>query len=318
MSRPIPAVFLDRATFSAKANLPTPDGINLTIFDSTPNDAKTIIERCQDAKIILTNKVLLTADIIKALPKLQLIQLTATGMNNVDADACRASGVSLQNVAGYAVNSVPEHTFMLLLSVMRAGMYYHRAATDGSWQADGRFCMVDEPIFDLAGRTLGIIGAGSIGRRVGEIGGAFGMKVLYAERQGVMPRDAHYTAFNEVLAQSDVISLHCPLTAETHQLINDDSIAMMAKKPVIINVARGDIVCADSILRGLDSGQISGFGADVFSHEPFSDNDTYLQLKDHPRVHFTPHNAWGSLAAQERLWEILCEQVVAFMAQHTA
>lgn len=306
------AVFLDRATFSSELELPCPIGVSeYVVYDSTKPEE--VIERCQDADIVITNKVLFTAPVINALPKLKLIQLTATGMNNVDQAACQSAGVALYNVAGYSVDSVPEHTFMLMLSAMRAGGYYHQVATDGTWQADGRFCLLGEPIFDLAGRTLGIIGSGNIGRKVGEIAKVFGMKVLYAERQNATSIREGYTPFDEVLAQSDVISLHCPLTDETHHLINDETVAKMHKKPLIINVARGAVVDGASVVRALNANQILGYASDVFESEPFADNDALLSLKNHPRVFFTPHNAWASLGAQQRLWGILCQQVANFI-----
>ncbi|MFC0821165.1 D-2-hydroxyacid dehydrogenase [Moraxella marmotae] len=312
------AVFLDAGTFSAEAHLPAPDGISdYQVYDSTPNDAATIIARCQDADIILTNKVLLTAQIIHALPKLKLIQLTATGTNNVDKAACDACNVALYNVAGYSVDSVPEHTLMMMLSVMRAGSYYHSKATDGTWRSDGKFCLLDMPLFDLANRTLGIIGAGAIGRRVGELATAFGMHVLYAERQDKTVCRDGYTAFDEVLANSDVISLHCPLIDDTAKLINAKTLAKMHKKPLIINVARGGVVDAASIVQAIRQGQILGYASDVFDNEPFADDDCLLSIADHPRVLFTPHNAWGSLLAQQRLWQILSKQVSQFIQTYS-
>lgn len=306
------AVFLDAATFSPEAALPKPPSLTeYTVYAATSSDE--VVARCVDADIILTNKVVLDRAIIEKLPKLKLIQLTATGMNNVDLAACADRGVAVQNVAGYSINSVPEHTLMLMLSALRGVKYYHTKATDGSWQADGRFCLLDLPLFDLANRTLGIIGAGSIGRRVGELARVFGMQVLFAEHQGKPPRSDEYTDFDTVLAMSDVISLHCPLTEATQHLINDDTIAKMHKKPLIVNVARGGVVDGSSIVNALQNHQILGYAADVFEAEPFADNDPLLTIADHPRVLFTPHNAWGSLEAQSRLWQILSEQVDRFV-----
>ena len=206
------AIFLDRATFSADLALTPPHGLSdYQVYAQTPNDPKIIIERCQDADIVITNKVELTAEIIAQLPKLKLIQLTATGMNNVDKDACDKHGITVKNVAGYAVKSVPEHTFMLILSAMRAARHYHHEVVHGDWQKDGRFCLLDTPLIDLEGKTLGIIGYGTIGKRVGEIAKVFGMTVLIAEHQNRPPRNSDYSAFDDVLAQSDVITLHCPL-----------------------------------------------------------------------------------------------------------
>lgn len=311
------AVFLDRATFSAELDLPKPDGItDFQIFDTTPNDTATIVKRCQDAAIIITNKVVLTADVIEQLPNLKLIQLTATGMNNVDKSACDAQGVTLKNVAGYAIKSVPEHTLMLILSVMRAGHHYHKEATDGTWQADGRFCLLDMPIVDLEGKTLGIIGSGVIGQRVGELATAFGMTVLNAEHQGKPPRNRDYTAFEEVLKRADVITLHCPLTTETEHLINTQTIAQMSKKPLIINVARGGVIDSQAVTQAVQNGDLFGYASDVFEIEPLPSTDPLWAIKDHPRVLFTPHNAWGSANAQLKLWDILREQVREFIGKN--
>ncbi|WP_372830224.1 NAD(P)-dependent oxidoreductase, partial [Psychrobacter maritimus] len=162
------AVFLDKGTFSDNVDLPAPVGVTDYItYEDTPREL--IIERCQNADIIFTNKVQISADIIANLPKLKLIQLTATGMNNVDQDACAEHDIALYNVAGYAVKSVPEHTFMLMLTAMRAGIHYHAKVADGTWANNGNFCLLDIPLIDLEDKTLGIIGVGTIGKRVTDI-----------------------------------------------------------------------------------------------------------------------------------------------------
>lgn len=308
------AVFLDRATFSADIDLKTPTGVSdYQVYAQTPNDSEIITHRCQDADIIITNKVNLTADIIAQLPKLKLIQLAATGINNVDKDACARQGIVLKNVAGYAVKSVPEHTFMLMLSAMRAARHYHNAVVNGDWQTEGRFCLLDMPLIDLEGKTLGIIGYGTIGKRVAEIAKVFGMTVLIAEHQGKPPRRSDYTAFDEVLAHADVITLHCPLTDETQHLINADTLLKMAKKPLVVNVARGGVVDSQAVVDAIQTGKILGYAADVFEDEPIKMDDPLLTLKDHPRVIFMPHNAWGSINAQRKLWDILREQIEQFI-----
>ncbi|WP_201617815.1 D-2-hydroxyacid dehydrogenase [Psychrobacter urativorans] len=308
------AVFLDKGTFSEGIDLPAPTGVSDYItYQDTPPDSKTIIERCQNADIIITNKVQITAEVIAKLPKLKLIQLTATGMNNVDQDACAEHDITLYNVAGYAVKSVPEHTFMLMLNAMRAGIYYHQKVVDGSWRENGNFCLLDIPLIDLEDKTLGIIGVGTIGKRVSEIATAFGMKVLWAEHQGRSPRNEDYTAFDEVLANADVISLHCPLNEHTQHLINKDTLAKMAKKPLIVNVARGGIVDSQALTDAINNEQIIGYGSDVFEQEPIAADDPLLTISDNPRVIFSPHNAWGSKSAQETLWQILSKQVADFI-----
>lgn len=308
------AVFLDKGTFSDGVDLPAPTGVSdYVTYNDTPADNNVIIERCKDADIIITNKVKIGADVIAKLPKLKLIQLTATGMNNIDQDACDKHDVALYNVAGYAVKSVPEHTFMLMLTAMRAGIHYHQKVADGTWLANGNFCLLDIPLIDLEDKTLGIIGVGTIGKRVTEIARAFGMTVLWADHQGQEPRNEDYTAFDEVLARADVITLHCPLNEQTQHLINKDTLAKMTKQPLIVNVARGGIVDSQALADAINDKQIIGYASDVFEQEPITDDDPLLTLADHPRVIFSPHNAWGSKSAQETLWEMLSKQVAEFI-----
>jgi glycerate dehydrogenase len=311
------AVFLDRATFSADVDLPTPAGISdYQVYDATPNDTAVIVERSRDADIIITNKVVLSADVIGQLPKLKLVQIAATGMNNLDQAACANQGIKVMNVAGYADKSVPEHTLMLMLGAMRAINHYHHSVIDGQWQADGKFCLMDQPLYDLEGRTLGIIGYGVIGQRVAEIARAFGMTVLIAERVGQAPRSADYTAFDEVLANADILTLHCPLSPETTHLINHDTIAKMAKRPLLINVARGGVVDSQAVVDAIHQGKLLGYASDVFEQEPMATDDPLMTLATHPRVLFTPHNAWGSANAQRKLWSILAQQVSSFILHH--
>lgn len=308
------AVFLDTATFCDQISLDAPGGVtDYQTYPTTPQDIAIIAKRCQDADIIITNKVKITDELIAKLPNLKLVQITATGTDNVDKAACQAKGIQVQNVAGYSVDSVAEHTFMLMLTAMRAGLHYHTQATDGTWQKDGKFCLVDTPILDIKGRTLGIIGYGNIGTTVADIASAFGMTVLKAERQHKSPRDDSYTAFDEVLAVSDVITLHCPLTDDTRHLVNDAFIAKLGNTPLLINVARGAVVNSESVVKGLNSGKLLGYATDVFECEPFLDNEPLIALKNHPRTFFTPHNAWASMNAQHRLWQILKGNVEKFI-----
>ncbi|MFT5119451.1 MAG: glycerate dehydrogenase [Psychrobacter glaciei] len=311
------AVFLDKGTFSDGVDLPAPTGISdYVTYDDTPKDNEVILARCKDADIIITNKVQIDADVISKLPNLKLIQLTATGMNNVDQEACVEHNVALYNVAGYAVKSVPEHTFMLMLTAMRAGIYYHQKVADGTWQANGNFCLLDIPLIDLEDKTLGIIGVGTIGKRVTEIARAFGMTVLWAEHQAQAPRNDDYTAFDEVLARADVLSLHCPLNAQTQHLINKATLAKMTKQPLIVNVARGGVVDSQALTDAINNEQIIGYASDVFEQEPIVKDDPLLTLANHPRVIFSPHNAWGSKSAQETLWQMLSNQVADFIDSH--
>lgn len=305
------AVFLDKNTFTV--DLPSPKTLSdFTMYDRTDQNADLIVERCKDAQIVVTNKVRIDADILDRLPKLKLIQIAATGTDNVDQNACKARSIAVKNVRDYAAFSVCEHAFMLMLNAARAGVHYHACAKNGAWQQDGRFCLVDTPLLDLAGRTLGVIGAGAIGSRFGQLASAFGMRVLYAERPGKAPRNANYTAFERTLAQADVLSLHCPLNDETRHLINKDAIALMKKKPILVNVARGAVVDAEAILWALKNDKIGGYASDVFAQEPPAKDDPLLSFC-HPRLIFSPHNAWASQDAQTRLWQGVCQNIDAFV-----
>lgn len=308
------AVFLDTATFSDQIVLDTPEGVtDYQTYPTTTQDIDTIVKRCKEADIIITNKINITGELIDKLPNLKLVQVTATGTDNVDKNACNAKGISVQNVAGYSVDSVAEHTFMLMLGAMRAGGYYHQKTTDGSWQQDGKFCLVDMPIWDIKGRTLGIIGYGNIGERVAQIAKSFGMTVLKAERKNKPPRNDSYTAFDEVLAQADIITLHCPLTDDTRHLVNDEFIAKLGKNPLLINVARGAVVDSQSVVKALNDGKLLGYATDVFENEPFLKDEPLIAIQNHPRAFFTPHNAWASINAQNKLWQILKDNVSSFI-----
>ena len=218
-------------------------------------------------------------------------------------------------------------TYLLyVLSYFTAGLlwivpifmnYAKRRDADGTWLANGNFCLLDIPLVDLEGKTLGIIGVGTIGKRVTEIARAFGMTVLWSEHQGRVPRNSDYTAFDDVLARSDVISLHCPLNEHTQHLINKDTLAKMGKQPLLVNVARGGIVDTQALTDAIDNEQIMGYASDVFEQEPIADNDPLLSLSQHPRVIFSPHNAWGSKSAQETLWQILSGQVTDFINKNS-
>ena len=310
------AVFLDRNTFSPSIDLPAPAGVtDWQVHDATPNDTATVVERLRGAQIAISNKVLLTRDIIAQSPDLKLVQVAATGVNNVDADACKDHGVRLANVAGYSTTSVAEHTFAAILAAMRGLVPYHQAVINGDWQRDGRFCLNELPIIDLAGKTLGIVGTGNIGRRVTEIARAFGMNVLWAERRDAAPRSPDYTPFDEVFARADIISLHCPLNDASHHLLNADTLALCQRQPLILNMARGPVADSAAVVAALNAGKLLGYVSDVFPDEPPPADEPLLTLREHPRVLFTPHNAWASVGAQQELWRILSAQVSAFIAE---
>lgn len=306
------AVFLDRATFASNLDLPKPSALSdWQVFERTSPEQ--ILARAAEAEIVITNKVVFDDALMAQLPKLKLIQITATGMNNVDLAAAKARGIAVKNVAGYSVESVAEHVFMFMLAALRGLKPYHQAVADGTWQADGRFCLTEPAVMDLHDKTLGIIGAGDVGKAITARAKAFGMKVLWAERRGKNPRNSDYLPFEQVLAEADILSLNCPLTDETKYLINRDSIALMQKKPLLINAARGPVVESQAVLEAVESGKLLGFCGDVFVQEPPAADEALLKLCQHPRVLYTPHIAWASQAAQQKLWAILTQQINQFV-----
>ena len=311
------AVFLDRNTLSERIDVDIPKGVAQWVaFQKTAPDE--IVQRLKPADIAIVNKVKLDENILRQLPNLKLIQLTATGMDNIDKEAAKALGIEVKNVAGYSTESVTEHFFLLLLSAMRALKDYHQSVADGSWQKDGRFCLTEPPVFELYGKTLGIIGVGNIGKTITKIAQNFGMEVLWAERQGKTPRNEQYTAFDKVLAQSDIIALTCPLTPETKHLVNEDFVSSLRKKPLLINMARGAVVDSQAVYEAIESNRIMGFATDVFENEPPLANDPLLKITNHPRVIYTPHIAWASDYAQDKLWKILKRQVEDFIKKYKA
>ncbi|MBV7435070.1 D-2-hydroxyacid dehydrogenase [Cardiobacteriaceae bacterium TAE3-ERU3] len=313
------AVFLDAATFSPDVDLPKPEKVSeWTVHDNTEYETATIVARLKDADIAVLNKVPIGEAELSQLPNLKLIQVTATGTDIVDKQACEQHGVAVQNVAGYSTDSVAEHTWMFILAAMRGLPRYAKQAVDGSWQDDGRFCLNALPIIELKGKTLGIIGTGEIGNRVAEIARVFGVNVLFAERKGREPRNGDYTAFEQVLAESDVLTLHCPLTDDTHHLINKETLALMKRKPLLVNLARGAVVDDAAVADALENGTLRGFASDVFSPEPPARDNPLYAHADHPRVICTPHNAWSSMEAQARLWDQLCGFVNDFIEKKDA
>jgi glycerate dehydrogenase len=275
-----------------------------------------VVERLTGADVALINKVRLDAATIGRLPDLRMIAVAATGTNCVDLEACKARGIVVSNIRGYAVHTVPEHVMSLLLALSRNLVAWRETLIAGGWQKSGQWCLFDHPIRDLHGAALGLIGSGTLGNGVARLAEAFGMRVLRAERKGAATVRAGYTAFDEVLAQSDAISLHCPLTPETKGLIGEAELRAMKSSALLINTARGGIVDEAALVRALREGWIGGAGFDVLTAEPPAD--------DHPLVHpdllalpnflLTPHVAWSSRPAMQALADQLIDNIEAFAA----
>jgi len=268
-------------------------------------------EKVRQADIIVSNKVDLDADIIAAATNLKLICIAATGTNNVDLAAAAEQGVAVCNVRSYATASVVEHVFCLVLCLTRSLPQYLQAIEHAGWQESDTFCMLDYPIVELAGRTLGIIGCGELGGAVASMGQAFGMQVLMAERRGVPLRHGR-TAFEDVLKRADIISIHCPLNAATRNLIGSAELLHMKRDAILINTARGGIVNENDLAKALLSGEIGGAAMDVLAEEPPRNGNPLLSLSL-PNLVVTPHIAWASSASRQRLVNEIAANIQGFL-----
>jgi glycerate dehydrogenase len=306
-------VFLDRATLPPQTHLRTPAFEHqLQVFDYTSPEQ--VAQRIADADIVVLNKSRLTEPAIAAASRLKLVAVAATGTDNVDIAACRVRGIVVSNIRNYAIHTVPEHTFALIFALRRSIAAYQEAVRRGRWQASGQFCFFDYPIRDLAGSTLGVIGDGVLGQAVASIGRALGMKVLFAAHKDRKGMGSLYTSFDDVLSQSDILSLHCPLTPRTRGMIGADEFARMTRKPLLINTARGGLVDEAALGPALDAGHISGAGFDVVSVEPPGADHPFMSLIERPNFLLTPHVAWASDEATQSLADQLVDNVEAFVS----
>ena len=306
-------VFLDRGSIGPSVELSKPGFPHEWVeHDRTHPDQ--VVERLQGADIAICNKVPIRRAQIEALPDLKMIAIPATGYDAFDIAACRERGIVVSNVRGYATNTVPEHTFALILALRRSIVGYRQAVIDGRWQDSGQFCFFDYPINDLAGSTLGIIGEGVIGQGVARIAQAFGMRTLFAAHKGVAGLGPLYTPFEEVLETADIITLHAPLTPRTRDTLAMPEFRRMKRRPLIINTARGGLVNEADAVRALEEGLIGGLGFDVLTREPpTADNPIYCAAR-RPDVVLTPHVAWASQEAMAEVWRQTIEAVDAYFA----
>ena len=270
-----------------------------TGYDTTSPEQ--VLERCADAEVVISNKVVLDATIITSLPKLRLICVAATGMNNIDLNAAAEHGVEVRNAVGYSTYSVAETTLCSALSLLREVTYYDNYFKSGEYAKSERIFNFDRPTAQLRGKRWGIIGMGNIGREVARLAEAFGCEVAYYSTSGV-GRDEAYNklSLNDLLNSSDVISIHCPLNERTQNLISAEELAMMKKSAILINVARGGIVNEAALAEALNNGNLRGAALDVFTSEPLRESPLY-NLQDPYRLLASPHNAWSSVEAIDRL-----------------
>jgi glycerate dehydrogenase len=303
-------VFLERASVDARFRAPQAAHEWIEFAETT---ADQIVPRLEGAHIAIVNKARIGLAELEALPDLKMIALAATGSDNVDLVACRARGITVSNVRGYAVTTVPEHVMALLLAMSRRLFDYTADVAAGRWSRSPNFCFLDYPIRDLRGAMLGIVGSGSLGRGVAELARGFGMQVVFSERPGADTVREGRMAFDELLRQADAISLHCPLTEETRHLINARSLATMKPTALLINTARGALVDEQALADALRAGTIGGAAVDVLSQEPPVTSNPLL-AGDVPRLIVTPHVAWASGAAMQALADQVVDNIDAFLA----
>ena len=305
------AVFLDRQTFDNKILLThiKQHTDALTCYQITqPADT---VSRCQNAEIIITNKVVLSAKILEQLPKLKLICIAATGTNNVDIKTATSLGIAVTNVSGYANHSVTQYIFSQILEYYSQTSHHHKNTEQGLWQTSPTFCYHGNGINELAGKTLGIIGYGSLGQSVARLAKAFGMKVMIAERKSASKIREGRSSFTRVLQNADIISLHCPQTIETEQLVNDYFLQEMKSTAMLINTARGALIDNQALINALTNEKIAYAVLDVLEQEPPSRDHPLLGC-DLSNLKITAHIAWASFQAQQRLIELIADNILAF------
>lgn len=270
-----------------------------------------VAERIAPAQIVVVNKVVLTGELLRGAKNLKLVCVAATGTNNVDIETCRALGIPVCNITTYGTPAVAQHVMLLILALATRLLDYQRDVRAGRWQQAEQFCLMHRPIRELAGQTLGIVGYGELGRAVARLAEAFGMTVLLAERPRGKPQPGRLP-LAELLPQVDVLTLHCPLTEATRNLIGAEELALMKRDALLINAARGGIVDEAALAAALRNGVIGGAGVDTLSVEPPREGNPLL-APDIPNLIVTPHNAWAAREARQRLADLLVLNVRSFL-----
>ncbi|MFW1815048.1 2-hydroxyacid dehydrogenase [Acinetobacter guillouiae] len=281
---------------------------DLILYPSTT--AEQVLARIQDVDVVISNKVIVNAEAMEQCKNLKLILISATGTNNIDLDFARSKGIVVCNCQGYGTSAVAQHTLTLMLALATSLLKYEHAVKQGEWNKSPIFCLLDFPIIELSGKTLGIIGYGELGQAVAKLAEAFEMKILVASLPN-RPTHKDRTPFAELLTQVDFLSLHCPLTAETRDLIDAQAFDKMKKSAFLINCARGGIVNEQALADALRQGKIAGAATDVLSVEPPTQGNVLL-ADDIPNLIITPHSAWGSVDARQRIVNQMLENVEAF------
>ncbi|MDE3011397.1 MAG: D-2-hydroxyacid dehydrogenase [Pseudomonadota bacterium] len=302
-------VFLDRE--SLKATVRHPSCAELYTEHAKTVGVEETVSKLKGATVAITNKVPLRAEALARLPDLKMIAVAATGYDVIDVPYCREHGIAVANIRNYAVHTVPEHTFALILALRRNLLAYRQDVEAGVWQKSDQFCFFTHDIGDLHGSTLGIIGEGALGQGTAAIARAFGMTVLFADHAPPKAAGVEFTPLDEVLARADVLSLHCPLTPDTRNCIGIEQFRKMKRNALLINTARGGLVDEAALIQALDEGLIAGAGFDVLTVEPPRNGHPLLDVR---RSNFilTPHVAWASDGAMQFLADQLVDNIEAW------
>ncbi|MGH8762994.1 MAG: D-2-hydroxyacid dehydrogenase [Nitrosospira sp.] len=304
-------VFLERDSIKAQVRRPsfehTYEEYAHTAFDQ-------IVPRLRRATVAIINKVQLSDELLAELPKLKMIAITATGYDGIDIAACRSRGIAVSNIRNYAIHTVPEHVFALVLALRRNLLAYRQEVEQGAWQKSEQFCLFTHHITELFGSTMGIVGEGAIGQGTAAIARGFGMRVLFAYHPSPKKKEVALTPFDEVLAESDILSLHCPLLSSTRDLIGINELRKMKPGALLINTARGGLVNEAALVQALDEGLIAGAGCDVLTEEPPGNGNPLLAVR-RPNFILTPHIAWASEEAMQFLARQLIDNIEAWVAE---
>ena len=306
-------VFLDSMTVGTDVELKSFNRLGefIAYEESTREQAA---QRIKDADIVLSNKVVLDKETLQNAPSVKLIAVTATGYNNVDIEYAKSRNIAVANVAGYSTDSVVQHTFALLLHLYEKLEYYINYTKSGKYTKSPMFCHLGSTFCELSGKTWGIIGLGAIGRKVAAIATAFGCNVIYYSTTGKNhSSDYEEVDFEQLLSRSDIISIHSALTERTRHLINYDAFSSMKNSAVLINVGRGPIINEKDLVKALKENQIAGAALDVIETEPMAPDCPLLELSNDERLIITPHVAWATLEARNRLMELVYDNIESFL-----
>jgi glycerate dehydrogenase len=303
-------VFLERDSLKVQVRRPN---FEHTYEDYAHTASDQIVPRLQRATVAIINKVRLDDEILAQLPSLKLIAICATGYDSVDIAACRRRGIAVANIRNYAIHTLPEHVFALVLALRRNLLAYRQEIEQGAWQKSEQFCLFTHDIGELFGSTMGIIGEGVIGRATADIARAFGMRVLFAYHPSSRKKDLVFTPLDQVLAESDVLSLHCPLLPTTRNMIGIEELRKMKRSALLINTARGGLVDEAALVQALDENLIAGAGVDVLTVEPPVNGNPLLEVR-RPNFILTPHVAWASAEAMQTLADQLIDNIEAWVA----